>query len=163
MPPLPAAGFLGQWELLRSWGRIGQSPTLAVQEPIDSPEAARKIRMAVHKTRQRHGYQRQSVHAARDENSRNAKHGLHIPGENAPSERTVPCAQYSERLWIIHGVASTKIIAIENLFCDRIRWSIAPRRILINGPSARVRQLISQPIDIIDNDFKMLHYNSVNC
>ena len=47
----------------------------------------------------------------------------------------VPCAQYSERLWIIHGVASTKIIAIENLFCDRIGRSIAPRRILINGPS----------------------------
>lgn len=46
----------GQWELLRSWGRIGQSPTRVVQEPVASPEAAQRIRAAVHHTRQRHGY-----------------------------------------------------------------------------------------------------------
>ena len=50
----------GQWELLRSWGRIGQAPTRIVQEIVDSPEAAQTIRAAVEKTRQRHGYQIQS-------------------------------------------------------------------------------------------------------
>ena len=29
--------------------------------------------------------------------------------------------------------------------------------------ATRVRQLIFQLIDIADRDFKMLHYNSVNC
>jgi N-acetylglutamate synthase-like GNAT family acetyltransferase len=29
--------------------------------------------------------------------------------------------------------------------------------------SSRVRQLISQLIDIANSDFKTLHYNSVNC
>ena len=31
------------------------------------------------------------------------------------------------------------------------------------GVVSRVRQLISQPIDIVSNDFKSLHYNSVSC
>lgn len=51
----------GQWEVLRSWGRIGQSPTRVVQEPVDSPEVAQRIRAAVDKTRQRHGYQEQHM------------------------------------------------------------------------------------------------------
>ena len=44
----------------------------------------------------------------------------------------------SERLRIIHGVAPTKIIGIENLFSYRIGRPIEPRRILINRPAVLV-------------------------
>ena len=43
-----------------------------------------------------------------------------------------------------------------------VRVALYPVHKLLTD-TARVRQLISQPIDIVSNDFKSLHYNSVSC
>ena len=46
----------GEWELIKSWGRIGQRPTRVVALSVAEPEHAESLAAAVAKARKRHGY-----------------------------------------------------------------------------------------------------------
>ncbi len=46
----------GDWELLRSWGRIGHKPSRVVLEAVRDLEAAEALPEQIHGRRLRHGY-----------------------------------------------------------------------------------------------------------
>lgn len=46
----------GEWELVKSWGRIGQRPTRVVRQSISSPDMAVAIAADVDKQRRQRGY-----------------------------------------------------------------------------------------------------------
>ncbi|MHB8236215.1 MAG: WGR domain-containing protein [Acidithiobacillus ferrivorans] len=46
----------GEWELIKSWGRIGQRPTRVVALSVTEPEHAEILAAAVAKARKLHGY-----------------------------------------------------------------------------------------------------------
>lgn len=48
----------GEWEVLRSWGRIGQRPSRKVLQIVPHPEAAEAIAQEIDHRRQKRGYRR---------------------------------------------------------------------------------------------------------
>jgi predicted DNA-binding WGR domain protein len=46
----------GEWELITSWGRLGQKPSRTLQQILDGPAAADVIAQAVDRKRQKRGY-----------------------------------------------------------------------------------------------------------
>lgn len=46
----------GEWELVTSWGRMGQKPSRTLLQILDGPAAADAIVQAVDRKRQKRGY-----------------------------------------------------------------------------------------------------------
>jgi predicted DNA-binding WGR domain protein len=48
----------GEWELIRRWGRIGQRPTRALLQVVESPDAVEDIAARIDLVRRKRGYVR---------------------------------------------------------------------------------------------------------